>query len=131
MSWRDLRKQSGSIRISRSIRRPSIDWFLDELPIVGGIYAKSEAQRWPAIRYRETKQLVFGVGGGLVELRYAAAGFLLVRRGVYEDIQTRLGLPVCNERVGRPSVPFFQPMVVDDDEGPQSLSEDVSFCAAA
>ena len=66
-----------------------------------------------------------------MELRYAGTGFLLVRRQVYTDIQERLGLPVCNQRFGRPMVPFFQPMLIPDGEGHWYLPEDFAFCERA
>ncbi len=53
-----------------------------------------------------------GRGSGLVELLYAGAGFLHVRREVYETIRRNLGLPLCNGQFGRPMVPFFMPMIV-------------------
>jgi hypothetical protein len=102
-----------------------------ELPIVCGIYPRKAQRALACDALPGTRQLVFGAEGGLVELRYAAAGFLLVRRGVYEDVREKLALPMCNERFGRPSVPFFQPMTIDEDEGPMALSEDYSFCERA
>jgi hypothetical protein len=58
---------------------------------------------------------------------FAPGGFLLVRRGVYLSIQRESDLPVCNERFGRPTVPYFQPMVRPTDEGPWYLAEDFAF----
>jgi hypothetical protein len=78
-----------------------------------------------------TTRLVFGAEGGLTEVLYAGAGFLLVRRQVYLDIQERLVLPVCNERFGRITIPFFQPRVVPDAAGHWYLSEDYAFCERA
>jgi hypothetical protein len=34
-----------------------------------------------------------------VEIKYAAAGFLLVRREVYETMTRELKLPLCNTQV--------------------------------
>jgi hypothetical protein len=56
---------------------------------------------------------------------------LLVRRRVYEDMRVRLDLPWCNERFGRPLVPFFRPLIMTDDAGPWYMSEDYSFCERA
>jgi hypothetical protein len=85
-----------------------------QLPIVGGIYARKGLRALACHALPGTKQFVFGASGGLVELRYAGTGFLLVRRQVYIDMQERLALPVCNRRFGRPTIPFFQPLVIPD-----------------
>jgi hypothetical protein len=100
-------------------------------PIVCGIYPQKGRRMLACHVLPGTAQLVFGAGGGLVEIRYAAGGFLLVRRGVYMDIQRRLGLPVCNEHFGRPLIPFFQPMVRPRDEGTWYLADDFAFCERA
>lgn len=78
-----------------------------------------------------TKQLTFGKGGGLHEILYAGTGFLHVRREVYTAMQEKLKLPVCNERFGRVTIPFFQPLVRRHDEGTWYLAEDYSFCHRA
>jgi hypothetical protein len=101
------------------------------LPIVCGIYPRKGMRALACHVPPETSQIVFGVGGGLMELRYAGTGFLLVRRQVYRDIQERLELPVCNQRLNRPMLPFFQPMVVSDGTGHMYLAEDYAFCERA
>jgi hypothetical protein len=78
-----------------------------------------------------TPNLVFGQGGGLVEILFAGAGFLLVRRPVYLDIFRQLELAVCNERFGHPLIPFFQPAVRADADGSWYLAEDWAFCDRA
>ena len=42
---------------------------------------------------------------------YGGAGFLHVRRNVYQSMIEKLTLPVCNEHANRPMYPSFQPMV--------------------
>jgi hypothetical protein len=101
------------------------------LPIVCGIYARKSMRALACHVLPGTRQLVFGAEGGLTELLYSAAGFLLVRRQVYLDIQQRLALPVCNQRFGQPTIPFFQPMVVPDAAGHWYLPEDYAFCERA
>lgn len=101
------------------------------VPIVCGIYPKKGQRSLAAHVMPGTKELVFGAGGGLTELRYAATGFLLVRRPVYEQMQMQLRLPLCNERFSKPVVPFFLPMAIDDDDGAWYLGEDYSFCERA
>ena len=82
------------------------------LPITAGIYARKGSRAIAAHTLPGTKQLGMGRGSGLVELLYAGAGFLHVRREVYETIRRNLGLPLCNGQFGRPMVPFFMPMIV-------------------
>jgi hypothetical protein len=82
-----------------------------ELPLVCAIYPKKGKRELAVHVMPGTTQLVFGQAGGLVELLYAATGFLHVRREVYETIQRELQLPTCNLHFGKGMVPFFQPMV--------------------
>lgn len=85
-----------------------------DLPIVCGVYARKRMRALACHTLPGTSRLVFGAEGGLTELLYAAAGFLLVRREVYAKIQEHLELPTCNLRFGSRTVPYFQPMVVGD-----------------
>ena len=98
------------------------------LPLCCGIYAKKGPRRIAAHVLPGTRRIMFGEGGGLVEIQYAPGGFLHVRREVLETIATQLALPICNERFGRPMVPYFAPMVHTDEKGPWYLSEDFAFC---
>jgi hypothetical protein len=75
--------------------------------------------------------VLFGEGGGLLQIRYAATGFLHTRRVVYETIAEREQLPICNLRFGRPTVPYFLPLVVPDPGGHWYLGEDYAFCERA
>jgi hypothetical protein len=98
-----------------------------DLPLVCAIYPKKGKRELAVHVMPGTKQLVFGQGGGLVELLYAGTGFLHVRREVYEAIQRELELPVCNLHFGKAMVPFFQPMVRGEATGGRSQgSEEVS-----
>ncbi|MFV0446666.1 MAG: glycosyltransferase family 2 protein [Planctomycetaceae bacterium] len=100
-------------------------------PIVCGIYPKKGRRSMAAHVLPGTTKIVLGGHGGLLELKYAATGFLLVRRRVYEGIQLQCRLPLCNERFGRPMVPYFEPQTVHDADGHWSLGEDYSFCHRA
>lgn len=73
----------------------------------------------------------FGTGGGLLEIRYAATGFLLTRREVYDGIARHERLPVCNQRSSTPVVPYFLPMLVPDEAGTWYLGKDFAFCERA
>ncbi len=97
-----------------------------------GIYPKKGKRELAIHVLPGTKQLTFGEGAGLVEILYAATGFLLVQREVYATIQAKLALPVCNESFGKPLVPYFMPLVHHDPErGVWYLSEDYAFCQRA
>lgn len=101
------------------------------LPLACGIYPK-KAKRELAIHVLPgTQQLVFGESGGVVEILYAGTGFLHVRREVYETMQRQLELPICNERFGKPMVPYFQPLITQTERGPWYLAEDFAFCERA
>lgn len=83
------------------------------LPITSGICARKGVRAIASQPLPGTKQITMGQGGGLVEILYAGGGFLLVLREVYLAVQERLALPMCNERFGRPMVPYFLPMVIE------------------
>jgi hypothetical protein len=81
------------------------------LPISCGIYPKKGKRELAIHIIPGTPSFQFGGQGGLNELLYCGAGFLHVRRIVYETMIEKLALPRCNEHVGRPLRPFFQPLV--------------------
>jgi hypothetical protein len=97
------------------------------MPMVSGIYSQKGRRALASHIMPGTPKLVFGQGGGPVEILYAATGFLLVRREVYLRVQQRLGLPVANERFGAPTIPFFQPMMMPIEDGHWYLAEDYAF----
>ena len=100
-------------------------------PIVAGIYPQKGRRALATHLMPGTEEIVFGEGGGLIEVKYAATGFLLVRREVYETMQKQLALPICNMRFRRPLVPYFQPMIALEPSGPWYLAEDFAFCERA
>lgn len=102
-----------------------------QLPIVCGIYPKKGKREVACHVLPGTSQIVFGRHGGLLELRYCATGFLLVHRRVYERIQMKLQLPVCNEQFGKPTIPFFQPTAHPEEDGYWYLAEDYAFSQRA
>ncbi|HEY3968470.1 MAG TPA: hypothetical protein VGM05_28235 [Planctomycetaceae bacterium] len=101
------------------------------LPIVAGIYVQKAKRSLACHVLAGTPSMTFGPTGGLVELLYAATGFLLVRREAYQKVQEQCRLPVCNEQFGRPMIPFFQPMVCPTENGNWYLAEDFAFCRRA
>lgn len=102
-----------------------------QLPVVCGIYAKKGKREFTCKFLPETQKIAFGKGGGLIEIMYAATGFLYLQRQVYLDIQSKLNLPVCNTMFGESVTPWFQPLVRDYQNGHWYLGEDFSFCERA
>ncbi|MFR9769583.1 hypothetical protein [Nocardia sp. SC052] len=102
-----------------------------DLPVVCGIYAKKMTRELVCSLLPGTEKIIFGDGGGTVEIRYAAGGFLLTRRDVYEKIVEKEELPVCNLQFGRANVPYFLPMIVPDGENQWYLGEDYAFSERA
>jgi hypothetical protein len=78
-----------------------------------------------------TPKVVFGKDGGLIEILYAGAGFLHIRRDVYLTIQNLQRLLMCNERFRSPMIPFFHSMVHPIEDGHWYLAEDYAFCQRA
>src|SRR5262249_26960698 len=101
------------------------------LPIVCGVYPKKGQRAIACHVLPGSPNMIFGAAGGLVEVLYAATGFLLVRREGYLTIQRQLQLPTCNESFGQPLVPYFMPLIRPLDGGYWYLSEDYSFCHRA
>jgi hypothetical protein len=101
------------------------------LPLVCGIYPQPGRRELCCQVLPGTPTVVFGDGGGLLEIQYAGGGFLLARREVYLCIQTQLHLPLCHEPAQRPQVPFFQPLVCAEGGVSRYLPDDYAFCERA
>jgi hypothetical protein len=101
------------------------------LDLAAAVYPKKGKHALACHVLPGTERLVLGQQGGLMEVLYTAAGFLYTRRRLYEDIRQVCRLPVCNERLGDPLIPFFQPLVVEEDGACRYLGEDFAFCHRA
>ena len=99
-----------------------------QIPICCGIYPKKGKRELAVHTLEDTERLYFGGRGGLVEIKYAATGFLHVRANVYETIEAQLKLPTCNQAWSRPMVPYFLPMLKEEPWGHWYLAEDYAFC---
>jgi hypothetical protein len=99
--------------------------------IVCGIYPKKGARELACHVMPGTRHILFGADGGVIEIKFAATGFLLTRAAVYDDIKAFHRLPVCNAQFGTPHVPYFLPLVADEGQGPWYLNEDYAFCHRA
>ncbi len=103
-----------------------------QLQVVGGVYPMKGKRSLPIRPKTVPTELVLGEGGGLVEVVYLPAGFLLTRREAFAAIQERLALPRCDAEGGVGIVPYFLSLVVPTEEGGHRyLSEDYSFCHRA
>ncbi len=103
-----------------------------ELPLVGGVCVKKGARALACHILPGTERFVLGEGGGLTEVRYVGTGFLHTRREVYEKIADHEKLPVCNQKFGTPTVPYFLPMLLPEDDGNHwYLGEDFAFTERA
>ncbi len=103
-----------------------------DLPLVCGIYPKKACREFACSFLPETRNVLFGVRGGLIELLYCGFGFVHTRRVVYETMQRELKLPLCNQRFkGLPLAPYFAPEIVGEGEQAWYLAEDYSFCERA
>ncbi|QEH33806.1 hypothetical protein OJF2_23360 [Aquisphaera giovannonii] len=101
------------------------------LPITCGLYPKKIEKAWSSQFAADQGTVTFGQEGGLVELRYAAGGFLHVRRPVFEEMDRQLALPRCLGPGGFATVPYFLPMVVPSGAGHVYLGEDFAFSERA
>lgn len=101
------------------------------LPFACALYAKKASRSLACHVLPGTIEIVFGQGGGLLEIRYGAMGFLQARKEVYLQMELQLKLPRCNQRFGEEVVPYFLPLVVEGVDGPWYLSESFSFCERA
>lgn len=107
-----------------------------QLPLCCGIYP-IPGQRSLAVQILpDTAEIVFGKSGGLIELQYTGAAFLLVRREVYARMNECLNLPNCgwSNRGGstsRPLTPYFLPLVLAEGAGHCYLNDEFAFCHRA
>ena len=98
------------------------------MPIVCGLYPKKLEREWSSQFLPGQKSVTLGEGGGLIEVLYAATGFLLVCRQVFLEVQRQQQLPTCFWRGTPPTTPFFLPMVIPSGGGHLYLGEDFAFC---
>src|SRR5271166_3214675 len=101
------------------------------LPIVCGLYPKKAEKEWSSQLLPGQKSITLGESGGLIEILYAATGFLLVHRQVFLEVQRQQQLPTCFWRGASPTIPFFLPMVIPSGGGHLYLGEDFAFCERA
>ncbi len=75
-----------------------------DLPLVCGIYPKKACRQFACAFLPHTRQVRFGVQGGLLEILYCGFGFVYTRREVYQTMQEQLRLPVCNQQFQTPQL---------------------------
>ena len=85
-----------------------------ELPgVISGVYVKKGMRELACRIPPEIDKVVFGVGGGFIPILHAGCGMLLVRKWVYESVQQKWNLELCNQNHQGGLLPFFQPMIVN------------------
>jgi hypothetical protein len=95
------------------------------LPLVCGIYPRVRSREVVCAFLLGTDKVQFGQSGGLLEILYAAGGFVLTRRIVFEEIQRA-------QPIDAPTVPWFMPLAVPDGaNGAWDLTPDFAFCERA
>lgn len=102
------------------------------LPLCGCVYAR-KAQRAVSVQLLPgTTEIVFGAGGGLLEVLYSSFGFILVQRSTYEAVAAQARLAACTAPGGGPPlIPFFLPAIRPHPSGSWYLSPGYSFCHRA
>lgn len=101
-----------------------------DLPFVCGLYPRKGPRGGIAALLRgDCKSITFGSKGGLVEIHYAGLGFTYTKREVYESIEKKFNLPLCEngDDLGD-IVPYFYPMIGVEDKKYKYMGEDYSFC---
>lgn len=99
-----------------------------DLPWCCALYVKKGERAIACSFIDGTQEVTFGKNGTLLEVRHAGTGFMYTRSDVYDRIRKELNLPVCNLQFGKPIVPFFQSLVINEPSGPWLLAEDYAFC---
>lgn len=96
------------------------------LDFVVGAYG---VKNWPVFTTKFfDDEIVFGEGGGLYPVRYAATGFMMCKREVYNRIQRHYKMKRVAIWGDQYSVyPYFFPMIKDE----EYLGEDYAFCERA
>lgn len=99
-----------------------------QYPFVTGAYS---IKGWPRLTTKfhdDFEQVIFGDGGALYEVDYAATGFMYTHLKVYEDIKIQYNMDPVKIWGGQYIVhPWFLPMIIGD----QYVGEDFSFCHRA
>jgi hypothetical protein len=101
------------------------------LPFISACYPKKGQAQFCSAFHPSEYRIQFGTHARLHRLRFAASGFTLVHRTVYERIAAEVNMPVCNQQHGTPIIPFYMPMVWDAEDGPMYLGEDYAFSIRA
>jgi len=100
--------------------------------VICGAYPKKVMPRSYAVNFLDGP--VVRDPSGIVEIKEAAAGFLMIRRGAFERMmqaypQTRYGgTEGLSERQSQFTYALFDCLIDDDDPARRYLSEDYGFC---
>lgn len=99
--------------------------------IVGAAYSFKGFPQF-TIQPFENQEIIFDTeDGGIVEVQAVATGFLYTTAHLYNVIQKKLDLKICNTSFDAPQIPFYHPNVWSFNERHYYLGEDFSFCFSA
>lgn len=97
-------------------------------PVVGGLYPLKGRRKMAVTLLERERAIQFGEGGGLIEVKHVATGFLHTHRSVYEAVEKHHALPRCRGDKPCGIVPYFLSAIVEEHGAHSYLSEDFSFC---
>lgn len=103
-----------------------------DLPFVAGLYVKKGRSEF-AGKFRHCDPVVFGVGGGLLEMVCVGFGFVKVATSIYRDIASRFEMHECTGGYDpqKRITPYFIPAMIQQGQEWRYLSEDCAFCFRA
>ena len=78
-----------------------------------------------------TERIFFGPKGGLIELRHLGFGLTMTRQMIFEKVLKQFQFPICTDQSGRKFRPWFLPLLQDEGQGANYLSDQEAFCLRA
>ncbi len=101
-------------------------------PFTAGLYVNKKSGQGFAAKFKAGTAATFGTGGGLIPMVGVGAGFMHVRREVYEAITAKLKLPlVSGGYEGEKFRPFFLPLLAMENDCLSYRADDYAFCHRA
>lgn len=102
-------------------------------PLIGAIYSIRGGLSHTSILMPGTREVIFGKGGGIIEVSALGTGFLMSHRDTYEAVRTQLTLPLCGIDGEVRVVPYFTHLITPraDKKGWHFFGEDYSYCYRA
>lgn len=99
--------------------------------LVGAVYPTADGKEFSTHFLPDSSEIEFGATGGVVEVEHTGMGFLYTKAEVFEQIESKLSLPTCNEGFEDELVPYFKSLVAERDGEPVYLLYHRAFCERA